>query len=382
MKQTDIIDWRRHFHRYPELSGEEKETASFIAGLLRDFGLPVQERVGGEYGLVALIEGDPRYRCAALRADMDALPVTEVSDCVYKSQAPGVTHACGHDAHMAMVLGAARALAVSPPRGSVKLVFQPHEERKPGGARAMIEAGVLENPGVDGLFATHVNNSFPLGSIAVSDGAMMAASDDFDLVIVGQSGHGAIPHMAVDPIAIAAQVITAYHEIVPRRIDPVDPAVLSICSVNSGDTYNVIPNDVVLRGTVRCFDLAVRERIKAEMARVAAGICSAWRAEARLDYYPGYPPLLNDPKMAAIVRRATAGVPGAGAVLVPKPPMAGEDFAVFGQYRPIAFFFTGTGSERCQRRWHDYAFDIEEEALILGAKVFAAAAADLANQKK
>lgn len=367
---------------HPELSGEEKETAAFIARLLRSFGLEVAENINGGYGVVGIIRGDTLFKCAALRADMDALPVVEGKDCVYKSLFPGITHACGHDAHMAMVMGAARALAKTPPKGSVKFIFQPHEERKPGGARQMIEGGVLENPHVDGMFATHVTNSFPLGTIAVSDRAMMAASDDFDLVITGHSGHGAIPQKTIDPIAIAAQIIGAFHEIVTRRIYPIDPAVLSICSIHGGDTYNVIPEEVLICGTVRCFDVAVRDRIKTEMAQVSKGICEAWCAVAHFDYYVGYPPLLNDPRMSGVVRQAVAEIPELESALVPKPPMGGEDFAIFGEHVPIAFFFTGTGSEKCQRRWHDYAFDIEEEALFGGAAVFVNAATILANEEK
>ena len=382
VEQQKIIDWRRHFHLHPELSGEERETALFIAQLLRSWGLTVTEHIGGGYGLIGVLEGDPGYQCAALRADMDALPVMEDSSHSCRSLIDGKMHACGHDAHLAMVLGAAEALAKDPPPGTVKFIFQPHEERKPGGARQMIAAGVLERPDVDAIIATHVTNSFPLGTIGLSEGAVMAASDDFDLVIRGKSGHGAIPQQTVDPIAVAAQLITAYHQIVSRRIDPILPAVLSVCSLHTIDTHNVIPEELVLKGTVRCFDLEVRDKIRTEMYQVAAGICSAWGASFELSYLEGYPPVINDIALTAQMRQAAQTVQGVRAVKVERPPMGGEDFAIFAAQCPGVFFFTGTGSERCQAPWHDYAFDIEEDALCLGAQVLEAGARLLAGKKK
>lgn len=382
INKDNIIAWRRHFHLHPELSGQEQQTALFIARLLRSFGLTVSEQVGEGYGVVGILPGDPAYQCIALRADMDALPVLEDASHTCRSLVDGKMHACGHDAHMAMVLGAAEALAKDPPPGTVKFIFQPHEERKPGGARGMIAAGVLDNPYVDGIIATHVTNSFPLGAIGISAGAVMAASDDFDLVITGKSGHGAIPQQTIDPVAIAAQVITAYHEIVSRRINPIFPAVLSVCAVNTIATHNVIPEAISLKGTVRCFDLAVRDQIRLEMRRVAEGICSAWGAFCQLNYVEGYPPLLNNAKMAALVQQATSSVVGAQAVEVENPPMGGEDFAIFADNRPGAFFFTGTGSQCCQAPWHDYAFAIEEDALPLGSQVFEIAARMFTSEKK
>ncbi len=377
-----IITWRRYFHQHPELSGEEQQTALFIAQLLRSWGLAVSEHVGGGYGVVGMLAGDPEYKCIALRADMDALPVLEDATHTCRSLIEGKMHACGHDAHMAMVLGAAEALAKDPPAGTVKFIFQPHEERKPGGAGEMVAAGVLDNPHVDGIIATHVTNSFPFGSIGISTGAVMAASDDFDLIVTGKSGHGAIPHETVDPVAIAAQIITAYHEIVSRKINPILPAVLSVCSVNTIQTHNVIPESIVLKGTVRCFDLQVRDQIRTEMQRVAAGICAAWGASFELDYVEGYPPVINEREMTALVQRAVKSIGAAQAVAVERPPMGGEDFAIFANQRPGAFFFTGTGSARCQAPWHDYAFAIEEDALPLGSQVFEIAARTFANQKK
>ena len=382
LDEKKIISWRRHFHTHPELSGNEKETAAYISELLRSFGLIVQENVGKGYGVVGLLMGDPKYQCAALRADMDALPIYEENAVQYCSKCPGVMHACGHDGHMSMVLAAAEYLAKNPPKGSVKFIFQPSEECKPGGAKAMIEAGVLQEPHVDGLFATHVINSYPLGTIAVSDDIMMAASDDFDLTIRGKSGHGAIPHHTIDPIAIAAQIVTAFHQIISRRIDPAQAAVLSICSINTVDTYNVIPQEAIIKGTVRCFDLSLRDKIRDEMNKIAQGICQAWGAKADIDYYQGYPPLVNDPQMAKIIRSAVDKINGVKSEDVFSPPMAGEDFALFAKLCPTAFFFTGTGSEKCFERWHNCTFDIEEEALYYGAQVFIYAAQKIADSQK
>ncbi len=382
INKEEIIAWRRHFHMYPELSGEEKETAGYIAEQLRSFGLTVKERVGDGYGLMATLPGDSLHKCAAIRADMDALPVQEANDCEYKSIYPGRMHACGHDGHIAMGLGAAKMLVENPPPGTVKFFFEPHEERKPGGAKGMIAAGVLEDPQVDGIFATHVNNSFPVGAIAVKTGTMMAASDDFDLLISGKSGHAAIPHQAIDPVAIAAQIITAYHQIISRRIDPQDCAVLTVSSINTIETYNVIPQDVAIKGTVRTFDLSLRDKIRAEMQRIAEGFCQAWGASCKFVYDIAYPPVNNDSHMVGLIKEAVEAIGSARVSSVFKSPMGGEDFAMFGKHVPAALFFTGTGSKRCNQPWHDFAFDIEEDGLFLGAQVLAQAATNLTKEKK
>jgi len=379
--ERNIIAWRRRIHCRPELSGEERETAAFVAELLRSFGLQVREGVGG-YGVVGLLPGRADKKCAALRADLDALPIQEQNDCRYRSQVDGVMHACGHDAHTAIVLGAAMLLAENPPAGAVKFLFQPHEETKPGGARGMIAAGALQNPRVDGLFATHVLNAYPLGSFGVRPGAMMAASDDFMLDIYGKSSHGALPHLSVDAIVLAGQVIGAAQAIVSRRIDPHEPAVISFGSIHGGSAPNVIAEAVRLRGTVRSFDRAVQEQLFQELRRTAEGVAAALGGRAELAIVPGYPPLLNDAGMAERLRLAIAGVAGAEWRPVTEPPLGGEDFAIFCEQAPSALMFTGTGSSRCQAAWHQPRFQIEEAALPLAARVLAAAAAGLANEDR
>ncbi|MDO4580960.1 MAG: M20 family metallopeptidase [Bacillota bacterium] len=376
-----ITEWRRHIHMHPEISGEEHDTAVYIAGLLREFGLEVTEGVGG-YGVVGLLRGDDAYKCAALRADMDALPITEISRRRYKSQAAGAMHACGHDAHCAIVLGAAKMLAAQPPPGSVKFIFQPHEEQKPGGARAMIAAGVLQQPQVDGIFAGHVTNLFPAGTFAVNDGAMMAASDNFELTLIGHGGHGAMPHQTVDVIAIAAQIIEALQSIRSRRVDPLEPVVLTVGSIHGGSAHNIIPDRVDMTGTLRCFDLALRDQIVAYMEESIRDITHSWGATYEFKMIYGYPPVINDHQLTLLLDQVVQQVSGTMLNDHPRPLTAGEDFAVYGQQVPAAFVFIGTGSDKCREPWHHHSFDIEECALPAAAQVLALAAQQLAGQKK
>lgn len=379
--QQLLRDWRRRFHMYPELSGAEKQTAAEVARLLTGFGLEVREGVGG-YGVVGLLRGAAAYKCAALRADMDALPILEPPGLPYRSRQEGVMHACGHDAHMAMVLGAAKWLSEHPPSGSVKFLFQPHEEKKPGGARGMIAAGALADPPVDGIFAAHISNAWPVGEIAIGERAMMAATDDFDLTILGKSGHGAIPHQALDVITVAAQVIAALQTMLARRFDPEEPALISICSIHGGTAHNALPEQVLLQGTFRCFAPEVRERIIAAIRQTTQGVCDCWGARFELKIIEGYPPVINHPQLTALLKQAVAETPGAIYTPVPRPPMGGEDFAIFGRQAPAAFMFVGSGSARCRAAWHDRQFTIEEDALPLGAAVLAAAAAKLAEEQR
>lgn len=379
--KQQLIAWRRNFHQHPEISGQEKETAAFVADCLRRMGLEVQENIAG-YGLVGILRGDPQKKCVAIRADMDALPIEEANDCEYKSCYPGKMHACGHDAHMAMVLGAMKYLSLHRPAGTVKCIFQPREEKPPGGAKDMVAAGVLENPKVDAVFATHITNSYPVGTIAIHEGVVMAVADDFALSIFGKGGHGARPHETIDTIAVTAQCIEALQVIHSRRIDPSDPVVLTIGTIHGGTAQNIIPDRVDMTGTLRCLSTEIRDQVLDFMHKTLTGVTEAWGAHYRLDYIYGYPPVVNDKRLLDIIETVIPQLPGAKIYHMEKPLMAGEDVSYFGANTPLAFFFTGAGSkEKCQA-WHNCRFDIDEESLPYGAGVLALAAAKVAEEDK
>lgn len=375
-----LVEWRRLLHMRPEISGKEKDTANYVAQILADMGLTIKKNIAG-YGVLATLEGDPRKKCAALRADMDALPIEEKNSCNYRSQRPGWMHACGHDAHMAMVLGAAKMISENPPGGTVKFIFQPREEKPPGGARDMVAAGVLREPEADAVFGTHITNDYPVGVVALFDGAVMAVADDFRLAITGKGGHGASPHQTIDTIAVTAQTIEALQNIHSRRIDPTEPVVLTVGTIHGGTAQNIIPDRVDMTGTLRCLNTGVRDKVMEYMHATLQGITAAWGAAYELDYIYGYPPVINDPGLNQVLATA-AQQAGAQMEIMDRPLLAGEDFSYYGQETPAAFFFTGAGSERCQRPWHHNRFDIEEDALPLGAKTMALAAAMVAGQNK
>ncbi|MCL1905841.1 MAG: amidohydrolase [Clostridiales bacterium] len=375
-----LVGWRRLLHMHPEISGKEKDTASYVAQTLAGMGLTVKKGIAG-YGVLATLEGDPGKKCVALRADMDALPIEEKNTCIYRSQRPGWMHACGHDAHMAMVLGAAKMISENPPGGTVKFIFQPREEKPPGGARDMVSAGVLRDPYVDVVFGTHISNEFAAGTVAVFDGAVMAVADDFHLAITGKGGHGASPHQTIDTIAVTSQTIVAIQNIHSRRVDPTEPVVLTIGTIHGGTAQNIIPDRVELTGTLRCFNTKVRDKVMEYMHETLKGITSAWGAAYELDYVYGYPPVINTHDLNQVVLEAATRA-GAVTEIMEKPFLYGEDFSYYGREVPAAFFFTGSGSERCQRPLHHCSFDIEEDALPIGAKTMALAASFVAGQDK
>jgi amidohydrolase len=376
-----LISWRRFFHMHPEISGRERETAAFIAERLQEMGMEVEQDIAG-FGVVGILKGDPTKKCVAIRADMDALPITEENNVIYKSQHPGWMHACGHDAHMAMVLGAAEIIVANPPGGTVKFIFQPREEKPPGGAKDMVHEGVLKNPDVNAIFGTHITTLYPAGTIGVFDGAVMAVADDFKLSIFGRGGHGANPHQTIDTITVAAQAIEALQTMRGRRIDPTEAVVLTIGTIHGGTAQNIIPDRVDMTGTLRCFDVRVRDQVLEYMHETLAGITSAWGAGYELDYIYGYPPVINVSRLNWVIEKSAASIPGVEVVHMEKPMMAGEDFSYYMEEVPGVFFFTGAGSERCNRPWHHAQFDIEEEALPIGVQVLALAAAHVAGEDK
>lgn len=369
-----MIADRRHLHENPELGFEEVRTAAFVADRLRDLGVEDIRTGVNRTGVTGLVRGTARSdggdRVVLVRADMDALPIQEENDVEYRSKTDGTMHACGHDAHTAILLGLARVLMDRREAftGTVKLLFQPSEEQQPGGAIGMIEAGVLEDPAVDAVFGLHMAQESPLGTIAVAGGPVMAAADGFTLTIQGKGGHAAYPDTTVDPVVIGAQIVSAFQSLVSRETGPTEAAVITTTIFRAGDAFNVIPDIAELAGTVRTFNPDIRDNLELRMGEVARGVAAAMRATAEFAYQRGYPATVNDPRGAEIVRRAAVGVVGEDNVNVAKPQMGGEDFSYFLIERPGAFFFVGSKNEERGLVWghHHPRFDIDEESMAPG----------------
>lgn len=341
--QPVAVETRRHLHRHPELSFAEQQTSAYVADLLAAMGITFTAGIGG-YGIKAVIDGGKPGRTVALRADMDALPITEETGLPFASANPGTMHACGHDVHTATLLATAMALkqmeADLP--GRVVLIFQPGEEVNPGGASLMIRDGVLQGPAVDAIFGLHVNPLAEVGSIAFGAGPMLAAPDEFDVTIVGKGGHGAQPHLCVDPVLVAAQCLTLLQQIVARNVGPFQSAVITVGSIHGGTARNVIPDEVTFKGTVRTMDPAVRELMPGRIEAVIRGVCDAAGASYRLRYDTGYPSLVNDAAATDLARRAALQVLDPANVQPMAPSMGGEDFAFYLQQVPGSFARLGS----------------------------------------
>jgi len=380
--RNQVIAWRRYLHRNPELSFHEERTAQFITDTLAAI---LANAPGSEItrptptSVAARLVGAQPGPVLAMRADIDALPITESNTHDFVSTAPGVMHACGHDGHTAMLLGAAKVLAGMRDvlRGEVRFVFQHAEELAPGGAEELVEAGVMD--GVDMVIGAHLWLQLAVGKVAVKSGPLMAANDTFRITIIGAGGHGAIPQQTIDSIAIAAQVVTNLQHVVSRNIDPIEPAVLTIGRIAGGTTSNVIPGAVELEGTVRMLTPELRARIPELMERVVAGITAAHGARYTLEFDRGYRPVVNDPDAADLVRRAVIRGVGADALVEATPTMAAEDFSAYQQRAPGAFFFVGARNEErgIIHPHHHECFDLDERALDIGTRVFVAAAMEL-----
>ncbi len=377
--EARIVGWRRHLHAHPELSFEEHETVAFVEATLRSFGGALTIDRPTPTSVVARLSGTRPGKVVALRADMDALPILEESDVPYVSTRPGVMHACGHDGHTAMLLGAAQALverrqALS---GEVRFVFQHAEETPPGGAVALVEAGVVD--GADLVAGIHLNSGMPTGTLSVMPGPVTAASDLFDLEIIGRGGHGAYPHETVDPVAVAAQVIVSLQQLVSRETDPFDSVVVSVTMLNGGTARNVIPGSVTLGGTVRTLSSARRAEVREAIERIVRGVTDAHRASYRFDYIVGYDPVVNDRTAAELVAVGIREELGEAALVEHPPVMGGEDFSAYGERAPAAFFWVGSGNEELGTTWphHHPRFDVDEAALGHGATVFVRTALDM-----
>jgi carboxypeptidase Ss1 len=383
--EPEMIRTRRALHQRPELSYQEMNTARMVADRLESLGVQTRTGVGGT-GVVGVIKGAKKGRVVALRADMDALPIEEASDVEFKSKVKGAMHACGHDTHVAMLLGAARILSEHREEfcGTVKFLFQPAEEQGGrGGAKPMIEDGAMNNPKVDYVFGIHIVNTYKTGEIAVREGATMAAPDCFKMRIVGRGGHGAYPHQGVDPVYVAAQVILAVQGVSGRMINPVQPFVVSVCSVHSGTKDNIMPDDALLEGTIRTLDADTRKIAKAKVKEVAMKVSEAFGARAEVEFTEdAYPVTYNDPRTTRKVAELLRAMPGVH-VEVADQVMWGEDFSRFLQEAPGTFCFLGSGNEAkgCVQPNHSSKFKIDEDALKFGAASLAMLAVKFADLK-
>ena len=370
----EMVEIRRHLHENPELSFQEVETPKFIAAYHEKLGHEVRTAVGGR-GVVATLRGAKPGKTVALRADFDALPIQEENDVPYKSKVPGVMHACGHDGHTATLLSLAKALNQMKEEleGTVVFIHQHAEEYAPGGAIAMVEDGCLD--GVDVIFGTHIWATSPVGEIGYRSGPSMAAADRFHITVKGKGGHGAQPHLTKDSIVIASQLVVNLQQIVSRRVDPIDSAVVSVGSFEAKNAFNVIADTVELTGTVRTFKDDVRSKVENEIRRVAEGTCLAADAEYSYQFLRGYPANVNHKDETEFVASLAGGVPGVANVVESAPQMGGEDFSYYLQKVPGTFFFTGAeiAGREVTYPHHHPKFDIDEKGLLVAANVLGAA---------
>jgi amidohydrolase len=361
------VEIRRQIHQNPELSEHETETARLVADTLKEFGIEARTGIAGN-GVLGLIRGGKAGKTVLLRADMDALELTEEADVPYKSKKPGIMHACGHDGHTAGLLLAAMALNELKDMlpGTVKLMFQPAEETV-GGAERMIESGILEHPHVDAAFGCHLWGQAEEGTVQVKSGALMASPDEFRIILKGLGGHGGVPHHAVDPVVLAAHAILEFQGIISRRVNPLVPAVLSVCMIRGGHAHNVIPETVELRGTIRAFDEEMRDFIPHEMEKILRGLTLAADASYRFESIRHYPALINDAAATELVRKAAEKIVGEGKVCEAETSMGGEDFAYLAQKIPSSFFFVGIAPPGKQIPHHSPHFQWDERALKVSA---------------
>jgi len=373
--RPELAELRRHFHQHPELGFQEVNTAKYIVDYLSALGLEIQCGIAGT-GVVGLLKGKSEGKTVALRADMDALPITEQTGAPYASQNEGAMHACGHDAHMACLLGAAKILSAMKGQlsGQVKFIFQPAEEG-PGGAKPMIEAGVLE--GVDAIFGCHVWYELPVGTIGFKHGPAQACLDAIDVTIIGKGSHGAWPHQGVDSIVTAAQVISALQTISSREVSPLEPVVVTIGTINGGQAYNIIADQVTMKGTVRALSSELRASLPERIERIIANVCKAMRADYQFKYHFGYPVMINEEGMTCMAEKVASKIVGPDNVIrVPQPVMGGEDFAYYLEKVPGTYAWVGMQNHEkgiCHPH-HTAKFDMDEDVLVTATQLLALSA--------
>ena len=370
----DMVAWRRDLHAHPETAFEEQRTSDFVVAKLSEFGIEVHRGLATT-GVVGVLRGKgDGQRAIGLRADMDALHIQELNDFAHRSKNEGKMHACGHDGHTTMLLGAARYLSETRNfDGTVYLIFQPAEENE-GGGRVMVEEGLFEQFPAEQVYGLHNMPGVGVGEIAMRTGPAMAAFDIFELTVTGKGGHAAMPHRGIDPVVIAAQIVTALQTIVSRTVDPLESAVVTVTQVHAGDTWNVIPEQAVLRGTARSFRPEIRDRIEADIARIAEGIAGALGATVDLRYERRYPAVVNSPDETDLAARVAADVVGDGQVATDSPPLMGsEDFAYMLEAKPGCYIWLGNGVEGGPGGCfvHNPHYDFNDEASIVGASYWA-----------
>ena len=375
--KKEIIDNRRYFHKYPELSFKEHNTSKVIAEKLEEMGIEVSTGIA-QTGLTGLIRGSNPGKTIALRADMDALPIQETSEIEYKSVNDGVMHACGHDGHIAMLLGAAKAINQIKQKlnGNVKLIFQPAEEGL-AGALHMINEGVIDD--VEEIYGIHLWNYQKVGEIGVKDGPIMAAADMFEIEVIGRGGHGATPHGTVDAVIVASHIVNSLQTIVSRDTNPLESTVVTVGMINGGYNFNIIADKVILKGTTRSYTKENRELIKTRMNEIIAGTEKIFNAKIQLKYKDGYPPTVNNERCTKNVINAISKVVGESSY-APYLSMGGEDFSYYLEKIPGCFFFVGSSpldSEPLSIPHHCSHFDIDEKSLLIGASAFVKIIEDL-----
>ncbi|MCP4120882.1 MAG: amidohydrolase [Bacteroidetes bacterium] len=371
----DLVAIRRHLHQHPELSFEEKETMAFISNQLDAFGIEHTNNIGG-FGIVGLIKGkNPEKKTVAIRGDMDALPIQETNQVEYCSTVPGKMHACGHDVHTTCILGAARILHQHREsfEGTVKLIFQPAEEKLPGGASIMIKDGVLEQPKVDSIFGQHVHPPLPAGKVAFRPGMMMASADEIHMTVKGRGGHAALPQNVIDPVLISAHIITSLQQIVSRKANPGVPTVISFGKISANGATNVIPDEVRIEGTFRTFDEAWRKEVHTLIQKMATSIAESMGGSCDVLIPEGYPHLKNHEALTQNASDWAKQYLGEENVEVMPLRMTGEDFAFYTHHADACFYRLGTGnpSKGITSPVHTSTFDIDEDALKVGAGLMA-----------
>ena len=371
-----IIKTRRDLHRIPEVGYTEEKTSAYVADYLKREGLEVQTGIA-QFGVVGLLDSGRPGPTVLIRADMDALLLQEETGLEFASTHDGVMHACGHDAHMAMGLGAATVLNKIKDNftGTIKFVFQPAEEG-PGGAKPMIDEGVMENPKVDYAIGCHVWPEIPEGTIGVRSGPFLAAMDRFDLKIFGKGGHGAMPHLCIDALEVGTQVVNAFQRISSRHMHPLEPIVVTVGSFHAGTTFNIIPEEAEMCGTTRTFNLDIWDSWEPRLEKVIRGVCESMGADFELKFSKGYPPTINNDEISDVVRRCAAEVVGQEKVVEPDQTMGGEDMSFFLQRAKGCFFALGVGREGFAKV-HNSKFMFNEDVLTLGVETHCRVALEL-----